>query len=143
MARLLAGPVDLLLCIYGNVGGVLYKRYKYIGRDKRFGGRAKFNHRHERPRLQRYRVVWQSMAGASVFNILYAALYSNLPRIIQIQLVSVAGLRGRHVLLPVGNDFRRRRYHRPLQQDDPAVFHPADNQFSIQRAAAVSSCAVS
>jgi len=45
--------------------------------------------------------------------------------------VSIAGFRGRHVLLSIGNDFRRRRYHRPLQQDDPIVFHSADNQFPI------------
>lgn len=84
MAWFLAGFMDFLLCIYGNVGGVLYKRYKYISRDKRFGGRAKFNHRHEHSHLQRYRVIWQSMEGAPVFNIFYAALYSNFPRIIQI-----------------------------------------------------------
>lgn len=84
MGRFLAGFMDFLLCIYGNVGGILYKRYKYISRDKWFRSWAEFNHRHEHSHLQRCRVIWQSMEGASVFDIFYAALYSNFPRIIQI-----------------------------------------------------------
>lgn len=88
MVWFFTGFMDILLRIHGNAGSVLYKRYKHISRDKRPGGRAELNNRYEYSHLQRYRIIWQSVEGTSVFNVLYAAVHSYLSCIVQIQLVS-------------------------------------------------------
>ncbi|GMT12367.1 hypothetical protein PFISCL1PPCAC_3664, partial [Pristionchus fissidentatus] len=142
-ARLPQHPLRLLH-LHGHAHRLLHERDQYLRGSQRAGGRSIDRGHGERAALQRDSAVPHGDGGVVPLTVHLhpAALPRHLRSAVQIQQMSGACLRGRHVLLLGGDDARGVGDSRPLLQDDDTLPRPAGAQLPLLDPAALPSRAM-